>query len=82
MFKQNKSQLTIGEHLIYQNLSEDILSRTNKLIDWKPFEKNPLLPSSRPCRPQSLQPRHDAQDPYHPANLRPLRPRNGNHAQR
>ena len=39
MFKKDKGQLTIGEHLIYQNLPEDILSRINTLINWKPFEK-------------------------------------------
>jgi IS5 family transposase len=39
MFKKTNGQLTLGEHLIYQNLPEDILSRINKLIDWKPFEK-------------------------------------------
>ena len=33
MFKNNKPQLTIGEHLFYQNLPDDILSRINKLID-------------------------------------------------
>ncbi len=33
MFKKNSGQLTIGEHLIYQNLPEDILSRINKLIN-------------------------------------------------
>ena len=49
MFKENKAQLTIGEHLIYQNLPEDILSRINKnkLIDWKPFEK--ILSSLHPA---------------------------------
>ena len=40
MFKKNSGQLTIGEHLIYQNLPEDILSRINKLIDWKPLERS------------------------------------------
>jgi len=39
MFKKNSGQLIIGEHLIYQNLPEDILSRINKLIDWKPLEQ-------------------------------------------
>jgi len=39
MFKKNNGQLTIGEHLMYQNLPEDILSRINKLIDWHPLEQ-------------------------------------------
>ncbi|MBA2848491.1 hypothetical protein G4V39_03295 [Thermosulfuriphilus ammonigenes] len=39
MFKKNSGQLTIGEHLIYQNLPEDILSHINKLINWQPFEQ-------------------------------------------
>nr|WP_231887749.1 hypothetical protein [Thermodesulfatator autotrophicus] len=39
MFHNNSPQLTIGEHLVYQNLPEDFLSRINKLIDWAPFEK-------------------------------------------
>jgi len=37
MFKENSGQLTIGEHLIYQNLPEDILSRINKLIEGNLF---------------------------------------------
>ncbi len=48
MFKKNKGQLTIGEHLISQNLPEDILSRINKLIHWKPFEK--ILASLHPAK--------------------------------
>jgi len=48
MFKKNSGQLTIGEHLIYQNLPEDILARINKLIDWKPFEK--ILGSLHPAK--------------------------------
>lgn len=39
MFKKNSNQLTIGEHLIYQNLPKDILSRVNKLINWQKFEQ-------------------------------------------
>lgn len=39
MFKKNSGQLTIGEHLIYQNLPDDLLSRINKLINWQPFEQ-------------------------------------------
>jgi len=46
MFKQNTSQSTIGEHLIYQNLLEGILSRIIELIDWKPLEE--IL---APCTP-------------------------------
>jgi len=38
MFKKDNCPITISEHLIYQNLPEDILSRINKLIDWKPFK--------------------------------------------
>jgi len=48
MFKKNSGQLTIGEHLIYQNIPEDILSRVNKFIDWKPFEK--ILASLHPAK--------------------------------
>ena len=48
MFKKNNGQLTIGEHLIYENLPEDILSRINKLIGWKPFEK--ILGSLHPAK--------------------------------
>jgi len=39
MFKENTQQFTLGEHLIYQNLPEDVLFRLNKLIEWRPFEK-------------------------------------------
>ena len=48
MFKKTNGQLTIGEHLIYQNLPEDILSRINKLIDWNPFEN--ILASIHPAK--------------------------------
>ena len=34
-----KAKAILSEDLIYQNLPEDILSRINKLIDWKPFEQ-------------------------------------------
>jgi len=39
MYRQNKTQLTIGEDLLYKNLPEDTLSQINKLINWQPFEK-------------------------------------------
>ena len=39
MYKKNHTQLTIGENLLYQNLPDDILSKLNQLINWKPFEK-------------------------------------------
>jgi len=48
MFKKNKGQLTIGEHLIYQNLPDDILSRINKLIDGNLSKK--AWPLSTPLR--------------------------------
>ena len=48
MFKKNSGQLTIGEHLIYQNLPEDILSRINKLINWQPFEQ--ILAALHPAK--------------------------------
>ncbi len=39
MFRENNTNLTIGEHLIYQNLPDDILARINKLINWDPFQQ-------------------------------------------
>jgi len=42
MLKTNKFSITIGEHLIYQNLPEDILSRINKLISLETLQKHPL----------------------------------------
>ena len=39
MLKKNSGQLTIGEHIIYQNLPKDILSRIDILINWQPYEQ-------------------------------------------
>jgi len=52
MYRQNKTQLTIGEDLLYKNLPEDTLSQINKLINWQPFEKilAKLHPSSKEKR--------------------------------
>nr|WP_245523102.1 hypothetical protein [Thermodesulfatator indicus] len=39
MLRGNNTNLTIGKHLIYQNLPDDILARINKLINWDPFQQ-------------------------------------------
>ncbi|AEH44989.1 transposase IS4 family protein [Thermodesulfatator indicus DSM 15286] len=48
MFRENNTNLTIGEHLIYQNLPDDILARINKLINWDPFQQ--ILVSLHPSK--------------------------------
>ena len=38
MHRKQQSQLMLGEHILYNNLPDDLLSNLNQIIDWKPFE--------------------------------------------
>lgn len=48
MFKEIKTQPTLGEHILYQNLPKDFLYEIDQLINWAPFES--LLSKLHPSK--------------------------------